>query len=61
MPHTMGDSSSSHLDIQLESSELVLRGFTGEELEPAVLKGELVLNLSEATNLKEIQLIFTGT
>jgi len=43
------------LEIQLESSELVFRGFTGEELEPAVLKGEVVLNLAEPTNLKEIQ------
>ncbi|KAK4703989.1 arrestin-related trafficking adapter 4/5/7, partial [Phenoliferia sp. Uapishka_3] len=49
------------LEIQLESSDLVLRGFTGEELEPAVLNGELILNLTEPTNLKEIQLTFTGT
>ncbi|KAL8292022.1 hypothetical protein RQP46_001488 [Phenoliferia psychrophenolica] len=49
------------LEIELESSDLVLRGFTGEELEPAVLNGELILNLAEATNLKEIQLTFNGT
>lgn len=69
MPHSSSASTShsdhghgsAHLDIQLESSDLVLRGFTGEELDPAVLKGDLVLNLTEATNLKEIQLIFTGT
>ena len=43
------------LELNLESSELVFRGFTGEELDPAVLKGEVVLNLAEPTNLKEIQ------
>src|SRR5690349_15637711 len=68
------------LTIELESSDLVLRGFTGtsyrwlraragltrpralagEELEPAVLKGELVLNLAEATSLKEIQCVTRG-
>lgn len=35
--------------------DLVLRGFTGDELEPAVLVGEVILNLSESTNLKELQ------
>lgn len=45
------------LEIQLESSDLVLRGFTGEELEPAVLNGELIVNLAEPTNLKEIQCV----
>lgn len=59
--HSSGGHHSNHLDIQLESSDLVLRGFTGEEFEPAIMKGELVLNLNESTNLKEIQLIFTGT
>lgn len=53
MPHTQ--STQEPLEIQLESSELVFRGFNGEELDPAVLKGELVLNLSEPTNFKEIQ------
>ena len=45
------------LEIELESSDLVLRGFTGEELEPAVLNGELILNLAEPTNFKEIQCV----
>ena len=44
------------LEIHLASSgDLVLRGLTGEELEPAVLVGELIVNLVEPTNLKEIQ------
>jgi hypothetical protein len=44
------------LEIQLESAgDLVLRGFSGEELEPAVLKGELFVNLSEPTTLKDVQ------
>lgn len=49
------------LEIHLESDALVLRGFTGDEFEPAVLKGELILNLDSPTQLKELQLIFTGT
>lgn len=44
------------LEIQLDSAgDLVLRGFSGEELEPAVLKGELFVNLTEATTLKDVQ------
>jgi len=42
------------LEIQLESNDLVLRGFTGDEFEPATLNGELILNLSHATDLKEV-------
>ncbi|SGY13409.1 BQ5605_C010g05854 [Microbotryum silenes-dioicae] len=68
MPHSSSSSLShghSHhvepLEIHLESSELVLRGLTGEDLEPAVLNGELVLNLHDTTTLKEISLNFTGT
>ncbi|GAA5912670.1 hypothetical protein JCM8208_007723 [Rhodotorula glutinis] len=48
------------LEIHLESNDLVLRGFTGDEFEPAVLNGELILNLSHATDLKEVSLVFTG-
>lgn len=42
------------LEIKLESSDLVLRGYTGDEYEPALLKGELVVNLTEDTNFREI-------
>ncbi|KAM0789574.1 hypothetical protein ACM66B_000383 [Microbotryomycetes sp. NB124-2] len=59
-PHH-GDSHSSHLDIDLESADLVLRGLTGEELDPAVLRGQVVLSLTENTTLKEVQLMFSGT
>lgn len=48
------------LEIHLESSDLVFRGFTGEELEPATLKGELIINLSEATSLKELQCVISS-
>ncbi|GAA6007627.1 uncharacterized protein JCM10292_002831 [Rhodotorula paludigena] len=48
------------LEIHLESNDLVLRGFTGDEYEPATLNGELVLNLVHATDLKEVALVFTG-
>jgi hypothetical protein len=61
MPHSGSHSHSSHhvepLEIHLESTDLVLRGFTGEELDPAVLNGELVVNLLEATNLREISYV----
>ncbi|GAA6005515.1 hypothetical protein JCM11491_003669 [Sporobolomyces phaffii] len=49
------------LEIALESSDLVLRGFTGDEFEPAVLNGEVILNLTHPTDLKEVSLVFTGT
>ncbi|GAA6064597.1 hypothetical protein JCM10212_000508 [Sporobolomyces blumeae] len=57
MPHHGPDP----LEIALESSDLVLRGFTGDEFDPAVLNGEVVLNLTHATDLREVSLVFTGT
>lgn len=42
------------LEIHLESPDIVLRGFTGDEFEPAVLNGQLVLNLAHPTDLKEV-------
>jgi hypothetical protein len=42
------------LEIALESSDLVLRGFTGDEFDPAVLNGEVILNLTHPTDLKEV-------
>ncbi|BGP32942.1 hypothetical protein JCM10296v2_004728 [Rhodotorula toruloides] len=56
MPHA----GSEPLEIHLESNDLVLRGFTGDEFEPAVLNGELILNLVHPTDLKEVSLVFTG-
>lgn len=50
MPHA----GSEPLEIHLESNDLVLRGFTGDEFEPAVLNGELILNLVHPTDLKEV-------
>ncbi|GAA5948720.1 hypothetical protein JCM3765_004984 [Sporobolomyces pararoseus] len=49
------------LEIALESSDLVLRGFTGDEFDPAVLNGEVILNLTHPTDLREVSLVFTGT
>ncbi|GAA5831217.1 hypothetical protein JCM5353_007384 [Sporobolomyces roseus] len=49
------------LEIALESSDLVLRGFTGDEFDPAVLNGEVILNLTHSTDLREVSLVFTGT
>ena len=42
------------LEIALESSDLVLRGFTGDEFDPAVLNGEVILNLTHPTDLREV-------
>jgi len=42
------------LEIALESSDLVLRGFTGDEFDPAVLNGEVILNLTHSTDLREV-------
>ncbi|GAA5972647.1 hypothetical protein JCM8115_006459 [Rhodotorula mucilaginosa] len=49
------------LEIHLESPDIVLRGFTGDEFEPATLNGQVVLNLVQPTDLKEVSLVFTGT
>ncbi|KAM0749136.1 hypothetical protein T439DRAFT_358253 [Meredithblackwellia eburnea MCA 4105] len=57
MPH----SGVEPLEINLQSSDLVLRGLTGEEAEPALLNGELILNLFEPTQVKDITLAFNGT
>ncbi|GAA5992336.1 hypothetical protein JCM10908_000433 [Rhodotorula pacifica] len=48
------------LEIHLESPDIVLRGFTGDEFEPATLNGQVVLNLAQPTDLKEVSLVFTG-
>ncbi|KAG8970349.1 hypothetical protein FRC03_009622 [Tulasnella sp. 419] len=48
-----------HLEIALASDNLVLRG-VGQNFEPAVLSGNVVLNLPEATNIRQINLSFYG-
>ncbi|KAF8639580.1 hypothetical protein AX17_001482 [Amanita inopinata Kibby_2008] len=48
-----------HLDINLESDHLFLKG-TGVDFEPAYLSGQVVLTLTEPTSLKEITLQFRG-
>lgn len=45
------------LEIKLAASDLVFRGFTGEEFEPAVLKGEVILNLGESSSFKELSCV----
>lgn len=47
------------VDISVNSDTLVLRG-TGVDVEPALLSGNVVLYLSEATSIKEITLQFRG-
>jgi len=47
------------LQIIVKSDKLICRGVAGN-LEPALLSGHVVLNLSEATNVKDILLEFVG-
>ncbi|CAE6448465.1 unnamed protein product [Rhizoctonia solani] len=47
------------LEIVLPSDEIVFRG-VGQDVESALLSGHLVLNLTEATNIREITLQLTG-
>ncbi|KAG8697114.1 hypothetical protein FRC11_000253 [Ceratobasidium sp. 423] len=54
-----GSHSPAPLEIILPSDELVFRG-VGQDVESALLSGHLVLNLTEATNIREITLQLTG-
>ena len=47
------------LDIQLHADQLALKG-VGVDVEPALLSGNVVLYLTEATSFKEINLQFKG-
>ena len=47
------------VDIVVDSDCLSLRG-TGVDVEPASLKGHIVLHLREPTSIKEITLQFRG-
>ncbi|KAG1772584.1 hypothetical protein EV702DRAFT_1201439 [Suillus placidus] len=49
----------SRIDIVLDSDVLALKGTT-VDIEPALLSGHVVLTLSEATSIKEINLQFRG-
>ncbi|KDN49692.1 hypothetical protein RSAG8_01757, partial [Rhizoctonia solani AG-8 WAC10335] len=54
-----GSHSPAPLEIVLPSEEIVFRG-VGQDVEGALLSGHLVLNLTEATNIREITLQLTG-
>lgn len=47
------------VDINVASDQLILRG-TGVDVEPALLSGNVVLNLTEPTSIKQINLLFRG-
>jgi hypothetical protein len=47
------------LEIVLPSDEVIFRG-VGQDVESALLSGHLILNLTEATNIREITLQFSG-
>lgn len=53
------DTSHLHVEIVLQSDTIVMRG-VGQDVEPAMLSGSVILNLEEATNIREIALNFTG-
>ena len=47
------------LDIVVATDQLILRG-TGVDVEPALLSGNVVLNLLEPASIKQISLVFRG-
>lgn len=47
------------IDIVVDSDSLSLKG-TGADVEPALLKGHIILHLREPTSIKEITLQFRG-
>lgn len=47
------------IDIIVDSDTLSLQG-TSVDVEPALLKGYIVLHLTEPTSIKEITLLFRG-
>lgn len=49
----------SHLDVVVESDTLYLKG-TGQDVEPALLTGQVVLVLAGEMSLKDITLQFRG-
>ncbi|KAH7339823.1 hypothetical protein B0J17DRAFT_716820 [Rhizoctonia solani] len=56
---TANSHSPAPLEIILPSDEIIFRG-VGQDVESALLSGHLVLNLTEATNIREITLQLTG-
>ncbi len=60
-PQDMGKAEKGHpaVDILVNTDTLILRG-TGVDVAPALLSGNVVLYLSEATSIKEITLSFRG-
>lgn len=53
------DTSNQHVEIQLPNDTIVLRG-VGHDVESQLVTGNVVLNLEEATNIREITLSLTG-
>ncbi|KAG9017678.1 hypothetical protein FRB90_000268 [Tulasnella sp. 427] len=53
------DTSPDHVEIVIPGDSVVLRG-VGQDVEPTIFAGQVVLRLPEATNIKEINLNFTG-
>ncbi|QRV79631.1 arrestin [Ceratobasidium sp. AG-Ba] len=54
-----GSHSPAPLEIVLANDDVVFRG-VGQDVESALLSGSVILNLSEATNIREITLQLTG-
>lgn len=54
-----GDCSNDHLQILIPSDDVVLRS-DGQDVQPAVLSGQLILHLSQATDIRDVKLTFVG-
>lgn len=59
-PHYHNLNHAPPLEIVLENDELVLRGAGGGDVNPALLSGQVVLNLVESTNVRELTLRLEG-
>jgi hypothetical protein len=57
--HAYGAHHHAPLEIHLDNDLVVLRG-AGGDVNPALLSGQVVLNLTESTNIKELTLKLEG-
>jgi hypothetical protein len=56
-PH--GNHHHAPLEIHLDSDLIILRG-AGGDVNPALMSGQVILNLTESTNIKELTLKLEG-
>ena len=58
--HMSKEKEKSHIDIALDAPYIILRGTSGTTVEPGVLSGQVLLYLSEDTDIREVSLHFRG-